>query len=811
MKKVNINISSAGFPSQFVSDAEKATDEFGLEIGQAIQYEWFKKDGNSCRYYSQWRDFHRLKLYARGEQGTGKYKNELAIDGDLSYLNLDWTPVPILPKFVDIVVNGMQDREFKVLAYAQDAMSQSKRSKYQQMIEGQMVAKPMLETIQQKTGVNPFTVSPDELPTTDEELKLYMQLNYKPAIEIAEEEAINTLFETNKYVDIRKQLDYDMTVLGIACAKHEFQPGDGVNIKYVDPANIVYSYTEDPHFKDCFYWGEIKTVPITELVKIDPTLTNSDLEEISQYSQSWFDYFNVAQFYENDIFYKDTATLMYFNYKTTKKVTYKRKVKDNGNVSMIEKDDTFNPPQEMQEEGNFEKVQKTIDVWYDGVMVMGTNIMLQWKLMENMVRPQSATQHAMPNYVAVAPRMYKGVIESLVRRMIPFADLIQITHLKLQQVISRVVPDGVFIDADGLNEVDIGTGNAYNPEDALRLYFQTGSVIGRSYTQEGDYNQGKMPIKELTSNSGASKTQMLIGNYNHYLNQIRTVTGLNEARDGSTPDPNSLVGLQKLAALNSNVATRHILDGSLYIYRTLAEAITYRVGDILEYSDFKEEFINQIGKYNVAILEDISDLYIYDFGIFIELSPDEEQKAQLEANVQMALSKNDINLEDAIDIREIKNLKLANQLLKMKRVAKQEREEKMAMQQQAMQSQQQLKSQEMAAQTAMQKVQMETQAKMQYRQADIAFEIEKLKAEAELKSRLMQQEFDLNMQLRQADAEALGSRETMKEDAKSKRISQANSEQSKMINQRKNNLPPINFESNEDSLDGFDLAEFEPR
>ena len=811
MKKVNINISSAGFPSQFVSDAEKATDEFGLEIGQAIQYEWFKKDGNSCRYYSQWRDFHRLKLYARGEQGTGKYKNELAIDGDLSYLNLDWTPVPILPKFVDIVVNGMQDREFKVLAYAQDAMSQSKRSKYQQMVEGQMVAKPMLETIQQKTGVNPFTVSPDELPTTDEELKLYMQLNYKPAIEIAEEEAINTLFETNKYVDIRKQLDYDMTVLGIACAKHEFQPGDGVNIKYVDPANIVYSYTEDPHFKDCFYWGEIKTVPITELVKIDPTLTNSDLEEISQYSQSWFDYFNVAQFYENDIFYKDTATLMYFNYKTTKKVTYKRKVKDNGNVSMIEKDDTFNPPQEMQDEGNFEKVQKTIDVWYEGVMVMGTNIMLQWKLMENMVRPQSATQHAMPNYVAVAPRMYKGVIESLVRRMIPFADLIQITHLKLQQVISRVVPDGVFIDADGLNEVDIGTGNAYNPEDALRLYFQTGSVIGRSYTQEGDYNQGKMPIKELTSNSGASKTQMLIGNYNHYLNQIRTVTGLNEARDGSSPDPNSLVGLQKLAALNSNVATRHILDGSLYIYRTLAEAITYRVGDILEYSDFKEEFINQIGKYNVAILEDISDLYIYDFGIFIELSPDEEQKAQLEANVQMALSKNDINLEDAIDIREIKNLKLANQLLKMKRVAKQEREEKMAMQQQAMQSQQQLKSQEMAAQTAMQKVQMETQAKMQYRQADIAFEIEKLKAEAELKSRLMQQEFDLNMQLRQADAEALGSRETMKEDAKSKRISQANSEQSKMINQRKNNLPPINFESNEDSLDGFDLAEFEPR
>ena len=811
MKKVDINISSTGFPSQFVSDSEKATDEFGLQIGQAIQYEWFKRDGNSCRYYNQWRDFHRLRLYARGEQSVAKYKNELAIDGDLSYLNLDWTPVPVLPKFVDIVVNGMQSREFVPKAFAQDALSQSKRSKYQQMVEGQMVAKPMLETIQKKTGANPFTVEPEELPNSDEELKLYMQLNYKPAIEIAEEEAISTLFEANKYDDTRKRLDYDMTVLGLAVAKHEFLPGDGVKISYVDPANIVYSYTEDPYFRDCFYWGEIKTLPIIELKKIDPTLTNEDLDEISQYSQSWYDYYNNALAYQNDIFYKDTATVMYFNYKTTKKVVYKRKVKDNGNVSMIEKDDNFNPPDEMMDEGNFTKESKTIDVWYEGVMVMGTNILLQWKLMENMVRPQSATQHAIPNYVANAPRMYKGVIESLVRRMVPFADLIQITHLKLQQVISRVVPDGVFIDADGLGEVDLGNGNAYNPEDALRLYFQTGSVIGRSYTQDGDYNQGKVPIKELTSNLGASKTQMLITNYNHYLNQIRTVTGLNEARDASMPDSNSLVGLQKMAALNSNVATRHILQAGLYIYKSLSEAITYRVADILQYADFKEEFINQIGKYNVSILGDISDLYIYDFGIFIELSPDEEQKAQLEQNIQMALSKGDINLEDAIDIREIKNMKLANQLLKMKRISKQEREEKMAMQQQAMKSQQMIKQQEMTIQANQQKLQMETQAKLQFRQGDIAFEIEKMKQEAMLKSQLMQEEFAINMQLRQMDAQGLQSREDQREKAKSERISQANSEQSKLINQRKNNLPPMNFESNEDSLDGFDLAEFNPR
>lgn len=289
------------------------------------------------------------------------------------------------------------------------------------------------------------------------------------------------------------------------------------------------------------------------------------------------------------------------------------------------------------------------------------------------------------------------------------------------------------------------------------------------------------------------------------------MTGLNEARDGSMPDPNSLVGLQKLAALNSNTATRHILDASLYLFRSLSEALTYRVSDILEYSDFKDEFANQIGKYNVSILNEIKDLYIYDFGIFIEVSPDEEQKAQLEANIQMALSKGDINLEDAIDIREIRNIKLANQLLKLKRVKLQEREEKMAMQKQAMIAQQQLQSQQLAAETAMQKLEMETRAKMQIKQAEVAFDMQKSEKEAALKSQLMREEFDYNLQLRSMDVTNLSEREKMKEDAKAKRISQQNTEQSKLINQRKNNLPPLSFESNEDSLDGFDLAEFEPR
>ena len=811
MKDVKIQVNSAAFPDQFASDSVKDSMEFGLQVGQAIQYEWFRKDSGSCRFYNQWADFNRLRLYARGEQSIAKYKNELAVDGDLSYLNLDWTPVPIIPKFVDIVVNGMSDRLFKVKTYAQDAMSAEKRNQFQEMIEKDMLARPLLKQIEESFGIPAFTVPEEELPQSDDELELFMNMKYKPAVEIAAEEAINTLLDSSHYNDTRKRVDYDITTLGIGITKHMFLPGEGVKVEYVDPADVVYSYTEDPYFKDTFYWGEIKTVPIGELIKIDPTLTNADLDEISKYSQSWYQYYNQAQAYNNSMFHRDTATLLYFNYKSPHSFVYKKKQLADGTYKTVQKDDSFNPPAEMMEEGKFERVEKRIDVWYDGVMVMGTNIMLQWKLAENMVRPKSANQYAMPNYVACAPRMYKGAVESLVRRMIPFADLIQMTHLKIQQVVSRVVPDGVFIDADGLNEVDLGTGNAYNPEDALRLYFQTGSVVGRSFTQDGEYNNARVPITQLTANSGASKMQMLIGNYNHYLDMIRSVTGLNEARDGSTPDPNSLVGVQKLAALNSNTATRHILQASLYITKTISECLSIRTADVLEYADFKDEFAMQIGKYNLALLEDIKNLYLYDFGIFIEMSPDEEEKAMLEQNIQMALSKENISLEDAIDIREIHNLKMANQLLKLKRKQKQDKEMQAQMQQQEMQAQMQMQQQQAAAQQAMDIQQQESAVKMELITVENQMQMQKMQMEAQLKQKLMAEEFSYQMQLKGMEQSQIDSREKNRETEKNKRINQQSTNQSKMIEQRKRNLPSINFESNEDSLDGFDLSEFNPR
>jgi hypothetical protein len=806
---VKILINPSTFPSQLATDSEKASKEFGLRVGQSIMWEWFAKTGNSCRYYSQWIDFHKLRLYARGEQPIGKYKDQFQVDGDMSHINIDWQPVPIIPKFVDIVVNGMNDRYFEVKAFSQDALSAEKRSAFQDMVEADMVAKPYLEEVKKETGIDAFNIPEDEVPTTDQELNLYMQINYKPSIEIAEEEAINTIFDTNHYGDIRKRVDYDITTIGLGVVKHSFVPGQGVKIDYVDPANLVYSYTEYPTFDDCFYFGEVKQVPITELIKIKPDITKEEMAEIQQLGTAWYNYYGVLRPYRSDLFNRDVVTLLYFNYKTDKTYVYKKKYTDNGGAKVIQKDENFNPPEGTEE--RFERIEKRIDVWYEGVMVMGSSYLLKWDLAKNMVRPQSASQYALPNYLCVAPRMYKGVIESLVRRMMPFADLIQMTHLKLQQVLQRVVPDGVFIDADGINEVDLGTGAAYNPEDALRLYFQTGSVIGRSFTGDGEYNHAKIPIQELNTNSGQSKINALITTYNQYMAMIRDVTGLNEARDASNPDPDTLVGVQKLAALNSNTATRHILEGSKFLTRKLAEAVSCRVADILEYSDFKEQFAMQIGKHAIHILEDIKNLYLFDFGIYIEVAPDVEEKAQLEANIQAALQSDQITLEDAIDIRQMKNLKLANELLKFKRKRKEQKDMEREQAKIQMQTQGNIQSAQAASQSKMQAIQMESAAKAELEKQKTQLDIQKMVAEAEIKERLMAREFEYNMQLRGIDVSTKKQMEQEKEDAKDNRTKLQATQQSKLIEQRQKDLPPTNFESEEDDLGSFDLEQFNPR
>jgi len=799
------------FPSQVVSDKEKLSSDYGFKIGKAIESEWFKRDSGTNRFASNQNNFHKLRLYARGEQAIQKYKDELSINGDLSYLNLDWKPVPIIPKFVDIVVNGISERTFDIKAFTQDPYGVSKRTKYMEGILADMRSQDLNEFAAEAFGVNLQASDTNPLPENEEELQLHMQLNYKQAVEIAEEQAINVLLEGNRYELVRKKVNYDLCVLGIGCVKNTFNKSEGVKVEYVDPANIVYSYTEDPYFEDIYYFGEIKTIPINEIVKEFPNLTEQELKNLHNQGHQSTGFYNrsLAESVNQD---KNQIQVLYFNYKTYMNEVYKVKETATGGSKVIVKDDQFNPPTELLEE-RFGKLSKQIEVLFEGAMVLGTKQMLKWGLAKNMMRPKSDYTKVKMNYNIVAPRMYKGKIESLVSRITTFADMIQLTHLKIQQVMSRMVPDGIYLDADGLAEIDLGNGTNYNPQEALNMFFQTGSIIGRSFTSDGDMNPGKVPIQEIQSGSGGAKLQSLIQTYNYYLQMIRDVTGLNEARDGSMPDAKTLVGVQKLAAANSNTATRHILQAGLFLTTELAECLSLRISDIIEYSPTKEAFVQKLGRHNVATLKEMADLHLYDFGIFIELAPDEEEKAMLENNIQQALQQQGINLEDAIDIREIKNVKLANQLLKLKRKRKAEEDAMLQQQNIQQQAQANAQAQQVAAQAEAQKNQVITQNQMQLEQTKSQLETEKMMKEAQLKKELMNHEFQLNMQIEQMKAQTAKQSEDNKENRKDERTKIQASQQSELIDQRNNEKPPKNFESSGNDImgGGFGMNAFEPR
>jgi hypothetical protein len=799
--RIETNTNSS-FPSQVVSNEEKASLDYGIQVGRAIEGEWFQEGRSGNRYAQAYSNFHQLRLYARGEQSIAKYKDEMSINGDLSYLNLDWKPVNVISKFVDIVVNGMSDKGYQINTVAQDPYSVQEKTKYAEAVLRDINLKPVLTEFKENLNVDIFNTSnPEELPASKEELDLYMQMNFKQQVEIAEEEVINNVLSLNKYDETKRRLAYDLTVLGIAACKTQFNKTEGITIDYVDPSYMVYSYTENPNFEDIYYVGEVKSITIPELKKQYPDIPEEELIKIqnmpgnSQYITGWGNYD------------ENTVQVMYFEYKTYHNQVFKIKKTDQGLEKALVKPDGFNPPPS----DNYDVVTRTIEVLYTGAKVLGNNYMLEWKLAENMTRPTADTTRVKMNYCISAPRIYKGRIESLVGKITGFADMIQLTHLKLQQVMSRLVPDGVFLDMDGLAEVDLGNGTNYNPAEALNMYFQTGSIVGRSLTQEGGMNPGKVPVSELTSSSGQAKIQSLIGTYQYYLQMIRDVTGLNEARDGSMPNKDALVGLQKLAANASNTATKHLLDSLLYIGLRTCENISLKAADLISYPLTRNSLMNSISTFNTKTLEELINLQIHDFGIYLELEPEEEEKAKLEQNIQVALKTQSIDLADAIDIREINNIKLANQFLKLKQTQRQKQKQEASQQNIQAQAQANAQSSEASAMAEVQKQQALTQEKVNLEQAKSQFEIQRLQTEAQIKRELMAEEFNYQMELAKARAGVEAEREKEIEDRKDQRTRIQGTQQSEMIDQRKNDLLPINFESEgNDELGGFNLDSLGP-
>jgi len=791
----------SGFPSQVVPIEEKNSWEYGLKVARAIENEWFSNNRYGAAttrtglYQTNYAEYHNRRLYARGEQSIQKYKDELSINGDLSYLNLDWKPVPIISKFVDIVVNGLSDREYEIKAFAQDPESLKQRTNYAKDLMRDMMMQEFLVKAKNQLGMDLSASGEKEnLPETTEELEMHMQLSYKQSIEIAEEEAISQVLAENKYEQTKRRLIQDLVILGISSVKTNFNDANGITIEYVDPANLVYSYSTDPNFQDLYYVGEVKMISMAELKKQFPYLTDGQLKKIEKFpgEMNYLRNWNEAP---------DVVAVLFFEYKTYMDQVFKIKYTEQGLEKALEKPDTFNPP----ETDNFDRVGRSIEVLYTGAKVLGINEMIKWEMSQNMTRPYADNTKVKMNYSICAPKLYHGRVESLVSKITGFADMIQLTHLKLQQVISRMVPDGVYVDADGLAEVDLGNGTNYNPQEALNMYFQTGSIVGRSLTQDGDPNRGKVPIQELQTSAAGNKLQSLITTYNYYLQMIRDVTGLNEARDASTPDPEALVGVQKLAAYNSNVATRHILNGALYLGVRVAENISLRLADCLEHDLLAQALKSSISTFNVETLDEIKNLSLHDFGIFLELEPDEEERMQLEQNIQIALQTQGIDLEDAIDIRQINNVKLANQYLKLRRKKKQQHLEQQQQLNIQMQAESNAKAAEQAALYEVQKQQAVAQTQLQIEQGKSQLEQLKIEKEGQIKKELMQLEFQYQMELAQLQSQVTSAKEAEIEDRKDQRTKLQATQQSELISQRQDDSLPIDFETPTGTMDTYEF------
>lgn len=797
-------ISRRSFPDYLAPDEVKKTDDYGLAMAKAIEYEWWYRpeNGGSCSFFDKRDRFHNLRLYARGEQDTKIYK-DLITGGDAeSYTNYDWRPLQIIPKFVKLLSNQMTERLFDIKAEATDKFSTDLKDDYKKNLQNLMDTLPVMKEAEKQLGVDVAPTGLDEVPTTQEELDLFMKLKYKPAIEIAAEEAIKYTLDLNDYDEIQSRVIEDVATIGVGGIKHWTDPSKGICVKWVDPADCVHSHPKHRNYKDVHYYGEVERITINELKRVSKgKFSDEMLREIAQGTAEWNKYHHTG----NNTVYREEdmdnmmVDILHFTFKSTRTLSYKKKYTKNGGFKMTEKESTFT--KKNKDYKGFDVSKKVIDVWYEGSLVLGTEHIYNYKLCENMIRPKGYLNRTLPSYLFYAPDLYQGRPKSLIGNIVPYVDQMQQIHIKLQQLIAKARPNGVFIDVDGLNEVDMGDGSFLSPLEVIKIYDETGNVIGTSKDAGGDYNYGKEPIREL-KNGIVDGLDRLIGAYNHYLTLLRDAIGVPQGADASTPNPRMAVGVQQQLALNSNAATRHILDSVLNISERLGEGLSLRLADIFEYSDLKNSYINAVGRINVEILKSLKKYHLHDLGVVIELKPDAQEKQFLEANIQAALAKDAITLDDAIDVRTIPNIKLANALLKTRRVKR----DKIKREQELMviekNNEGQVKAAQAASQGKQQEIAAQAQAKQAEAQAKTQGRIMEIEAEKKAKLELMEKEFQYNMTLKGAELDVANMHKKYDNDRKDARQREAATQNSKTVEQKQYNKPAINFESAEDSISG---------
>jgi hypothetical protein len=786
------NNKQGNFPDPLASPEAKAAKSYGLKYARAIESQWGHTDDHGSIFRKRLDEFERYRDYANGTQDTKIYKQILnSLDpnnGDGSLLNIDWSPVPIIPKFVKIVVNKILSKNPYPNVEAIDPLSITEKERKKAELKFNVENKEMLQ--QAKMAGIEVGAEIEKIPDTPEEAEIFLESNIKTNAEIAAQIAANLTLEWNEYNHtVHRRAVTDLVSVGMGVTKNDYDPNYGLVTKYVDPAYFIHSYTEDPLMNDLTYAGHIKRITISELRRLAgdefteeeyrqmaTNVQNKYANDPNKLSHSYYD-----RNLQRTIFGYDEyiVEVMDFEFLSVDDVFYESKESRFGNVGFYYKGMMYQPPKESV----FDRkpIRMSFVTLYGGSYIIGTNKMYGYGMKNNQPRNIHDITRTRLSYSAVAVNMRRMIPKSMVSGIVGFADQLQITHLKIQQSIAKAKPDGLIIDIEGLENVQLGQGGELQPLEIQDIYEQTGIFYYRSKNPEGGFQNP--PIREI--GNAIRNIEAYVNTYNHYLRMIRDATGINEVVDASTPKGDALVGVRQQAIEASNNATYDITHASMMLYKKVVEYIVKCVQIMPSQSVIYRVYENAIGKSNMDVLASFKDLPMYNFGVRVVPEMSDMDKAYLEANIQQSLAQGEIDLEDAMAIRRLKDVDQAEQLLVVRRKKRIKQKQDIAAQNSQMQAQ-------MNQQTA----QASAQAEAQTEQVKASLELEKMKLEATIKLDLLEREYALKIDLAKAEAAARMEVnqedrnfrmdvESKREQAKDERVKKQAVEQSKLISQRK--------------------------
>ena len=797
------------FPDPFASPLEKHTKEYGERFAKAIIGQWGTFQDSSSLLNRRMYEFEKNRDYANGTQDTSIYKSILnSLDpsnGDGTLLNLDWSPVPIVPKFVRVVVNRILSRKPYPAVDAIDPVSKQEKDFNRAQIRATVKNRAQFQ--EAKAAGLSLPIDPDSVPESTEESEIFLDQNIKTNAEIAAQMATSLTLDWNDFdQDIYRRCVEDLVVCGMGVVKRNNDPNYGITTEYVDPVNFLHSYTEDPHMNDLVYAGHIKRISIMDLKRMaGDQFSEKEYEELARKVMNK-SYNDSGKFATSGTYNSQNRRQMYgyddylvevldFEFLSVDTVFYESKESRFGNVGFYYKGKEYKPVTDSVYDRKPYKMD--VETLYGGCYLMDMNKVFNYGPKKNIPKNVHDITKARLSYSISSTNMRRMMPKSLTGSVTGFADQLQLTHLKIQQAVAKAKPDGLIIDIEGLENVQLGRGGELSPLEIQDIYEQTGIMYYRSKNPEGGFQNP--PIRSIENS--IRNINEYINLYNHYLRMIRDATGVNEVMDASTPKGDALVGVQQQAIAAGNNALYDITNASIVLYKRVCEDVVKCLQIIPEDSVLYSIYTKAIGRHNMEILTSFKDLPMYNFGVRVVKTMSDEDRIFLEQNVQASLAQREIDLEDAMAIRQLTDIDQAQRLLIVRRKRRAQVAQQQAMQNMEAQAQANAQASQAAAQSEMQKIQMQGQVDAQKMQLKGQIDVQVAAALHQMSMELEQLKGQVKMSTESGNQNFRRELETMKEEGKDGRVKKQAVEQSKLIAQRKgeiDRLPDDEQEGGED-------------